>query len=218
MKILVAIPWRDNGDRHRQESLDFVVEHLYRATGCPIDLVDGDQEGFSLAAARNAAMRREADVVVVCDADTVVEQEPLAAAIVMAAASDRVILPFTLYRALGPEGRLAVLSGITPRAVPEIGRLDWSVGGVQVARPDVWWALGGQDERFTGWGCEDTAFNLAADRLGRSHVRVPGEIHHLWHPVTWRTTDPSYAANAALLQRYAQEDVMAVAAEWRVSV
>jgi hypothetical protein len=212
--VLVAIPWRDRGDRERTRALDFVRGHLKTITGVEPVITDGMGERFSLSAARNAAVERAkaagVKVIVICDADTLVEPQAMHSAIEIAAIQDRVILPFTLYRALGPNESQAVMNGRDPARMTDIGSLTWSVGGVFVCRPKSWDALGGQDERFTGWGCEDTAFNLVADRLDRSHVRVKGTIHHLWHPHP-ETRDPEHAeykANAALLAQYTEAENM----------
>jgi hypothetical protein len=218
--VYVAIPWRDTGDRDRRRSLMFVTSWLMGITGQPVHHADGQGERFSLAAARNAAVREAREsgkhVVVICDADTIVDEDALQSAIELARTNNSVVLPFTLYRALGPEHSLQVINGRSPDLMPDIGWLDWSVGGVQVTTPETWDMLGGQDERFTGWGCEDTAFNLVADRMGHSHVRVEGTIHHLWHPQPEGkdTESESYKANAALLQRYVEaEDITEIVRE-----
>ena len=214
MNVLTAIPWRDGGDRDRRRALDFVRRNLEDITGVEPILVDGARERFSLSESRNVAVKRAkeagATVVVICDADTIVERQALTSAIEVAAIQDRVILPYTLFRALSPAGSTSVMLGVDPWQTPDIGSLTWSVGGVFVCKPKSWDALGGQDERFTGWGCEDTAFNLVADRLDRSHVRVKGTIHHLWHPHP-PTKDPEheeYKANAELLKAYTEAEDM----------
>lgn len=53
-------------------------------------------------------------------------------------------------------------------------------GGSTAVRRDVYWELGGHDERFAGWGGEDTEF---LDRLRTCRV-YPGGFApalHLWH-------------------------------------
>ena len=222
-EVFVAVPWRDRGNTHAQESLDYVIEHLYSILHQPVHLVDSPEGPWSLAAARNRAVREahdaEADVVVICDADTIVEADALLRAVELAADCGRIVLPYTLFRALTPASSSAVISGIDPRAVPDGGRLDWSVGGVQVAQPDTWARAGWQDERFTMWGCEDTAFALAAARLVGPHERVDGVISHLWHPVTWKHDDPATIANSQLLIRYSEattvEQMRALTQEWQ---
>lgn len=207
-KVYIAVPWRDRGDVSRRNALMHVTKNLMGTVGRPVHHVDGEQEAFSLAAARNVAVRQAemegADVVVICDSDTLIEESALLDGIVAARELERVILPFNLFRALGQRESIMVMNGRNPITMPDIGSLTWSVGGAFVTTPEAWWALGGQDERFTGWGCEDTAFSLVADRLRRSHVRIPGTIHHLWHPASpdKDESNPSYRLNADLLARY----------------
>jgi len=206
--IFVAIPWRDRGDDDRRNALRFIADHMVKTLGCPAHLVDGKQEAFSLAAARNEAVRQAQDagagIVVICDSDTMAEHSALVSAIHTARSEDRVVLPFNLFRALSYDASQKVMAGRNPMLMPDIGNLTWSVGGICVTTPKAWWALGGQDERFTGWGCEDIAFSLVADRMHRSHVRIKGVIHHLWHPASpdKGEANASYRVNAALLQRY----------------
>lgn len=206
--VFVGIPWRDRGDKARRQSVECVHAHLQKITHAIPHRIDGDGEAFSLAAARNRIVRMAeeagAKVVVICDSDTLIEQTAMSKAVVAARESDRVILPFNLFRALGQRESIMVMNGRNPILLPDIGSLTWSVGGAFVTTPEAWWALGGQDERFTGWGCEDTAFNIVADKMRRSHVRVEGVIHHLWHPASpdKDAANLSYQENAALLQRY----------------
>ena len=84
------------------------------------------------------------------------------------------------------------------------------MGGAYVCQPRAWDSLGGQDERFTGWGNEDTAFSLVADRLQRCHLRVHGTIYHLWHPYS-ESRDPEHPehrANEALFASYVEAENM----------
>ena len=201
--LLVAVPWRDRGSRTAARSLSYVVRHLEDVTGVEPILVDSPSPVFSLAAARNRAFELSGGVVVVCDADTVPDGDALLAAIDLARTSPSVILPFTLFRALTPEATEEVLAGDrAPRDAADLLTLDWSVGGVQVASVATWTALGGQDERFTGWGCEDTAFYLTSLARERPHQRVEGQIHHLWHPRAVDERSPEYVYNEQLLRRY----------------
>jgi hypothetical protein len=220
--VFVAIPWRDRGDAARTRAMMHVTYALAAMTGEDVHHVDGSEDRFSLAAARNEAVRQGraagAKVIVLCDADTIPEPGPLATSIKLAQETAGIVLPFTLFRALGEYDSIAVMNGRDPWSFSDIGSLDWSVGGVHVTTPEVWASLGEQDERFTGWGCEDTAFAIAADRLGRSHTRVEGTIHHLWHPASPDKDEASeaYIANSALLQRYANsDDIKDIIKEWR---
>lgn len=68
---------------------------------------------------------------------------------------------------------------------------------------------GGFDEDFVGWGYEDDAFTVAADRLIAPHFRLEyAFVLHLWHPHA--NLDPQhhvYEANnkALFAQRYVED-------------
>lgn len=209
--VLVCVPWRDRGNVNRTRALRYVVSNLKLSTGLPVTLVDGKRIKFSLSAARNAAVdlakEQGKSVVVICDADTLINHTSIMNAIELARTTESVVLPYTLVRYLTQRGTEKVLSNkLPPDEAPDLASFDWSVGGAFVTRPEVWDALGGQDEQFTGWGCEDTAFSIVAERMGRSHMRVEGIMNHLWHPSAEKETDPAYYFNAELLKKYGETD------------
>lgn len=81
-------------------------------------------------------------------------------------------------------------------------------GGSTAVRRDVYWALGGHDERFVGWGGEDTEF---LDRL-RTRRLFPGHFApalHLWHPPApkKRSGDRNQAVQDARLSISAEERI-----------
>ena len=104
--LTVVIPWRPQPSR--TSAFDAVV-NWYRANIGDVDfvLVDSTDEVFNLAQCRNIGIRSIADpgeVVVINDADTIPEREPLLAAIAAAATSKLVHLPYTEYHWLGAAG------------------------------------------------------------------------------------------------------------------
>lgn len=55
--------------------------------------------------------------------------------------------------------------------------------GILAMRADVFDDIGGMDERFCGWGAEDSAFRLALRTLHPDGNDVgEGEVWSLWHP------------------------------------
>ena len=74
-------------------------------------------------------------------------------------------------------------------------------GGALVISRVAWERVGGYDERFVGWGYEDSAMNIAL--VDRWRI-VPGASYHLFHaPANIRT--PSARANYALLEEHRAE-------------
>lgn len=172
--------------------------------------VDSGHDPFSRAGSRNLGVRlaqeAECDVVVLCDADTLPEREPLLASIVSAHESGRLVLPYTLFRGLSPNGTRSYLGGTPPQACEVELESEWSTGGVMVITPTAWNRMGGMDERMTGWGAEDTAARVACDALLGPTVKHPGTIYHLWHPSEIDPSSPLYQANMALMGRYVEAE------------
>lgn len=203
--VAAAIPWRP-GTPERNAHHDRVRAHLTALLPDALHLdADSGHQPFSRAGSRNHAVRQAeaagADVVVLCDADTLVEPAALTEALT-AAHDGRLHLPFTWYRGLSQDGTARHLAGTPADDCPTDHAHQWATGGVLVITPAAWRHAGGMDEAFTGWGFEDTAFRVAADTLLGDTVRHHGTITHLWHPVEWALGSPRYTANARRMHRY----------------
>lgn len=77
-------------------------------------------------------------------------------------------------------------------------------GGICVYRRDVYFALGGMDERFIGWGGEDDAMSANLERYtDRIAVQKDTLAYHLWHPrPPQRYHHPHYRKNLELANYY----------------
>ena len=204
MRVLVGIPWRSQP--HRIYAHDLTVAR-YRELLPDADIVDVDTDHdlFCLAACRNRAVRMaEAggyDVVVLADADTLPERGPLLAAIEQARYSRFVHLPYTEYRSLRRDGTDQALDGIPLHRCAHLV-VPYATSGVYVTTPATWWAAGGQDEYFKGWGLEDVAW-LVSHRvlLGAEPVRHEGRVYALHHESAVKHGD-QYDRNVARYHRY----------------
>lgn len=58
------------------------------------------------------------------------------------------------------------------------------------------------DERFDGWGFEDTAFASAVRTFLGPIQYHKGTVNHLWHPSAVRTKSEQYLRNKDLCGRY----------------
>lgn len=205
MTVAVVIPWRP-GTPERNAHHDYVRAHMRDLLPDAIHLdVDSGHETFSRAGSRNEGVRQAqaagADVVVLCDADTLPEAEPLHAAI-NGATDGRLHLPYTWYRGLSRDGTDQYLAGTPADDCPTDLAHEWATGGVLVIHPNAWWFMGGMDERMIGWGFEDAAARICADALLGPTVRHHGTITHLWHPQESGLGSPQHVANGQLCQRY----------------
>lgn len=205
MTVAVVIPWRP-GTPERNAHHEYVRTHLRQLLPDAVHLdVDSGHAPFSRAGSRNEGVRLAqiagADVVVLCDADTLPEPEPLHAAI-EAATDERLHLPYTWYRGLSQRGTIDYLAGIPSADCAVDLEHEWATGGVLVIQPASWWAAGGMDERFVGWGFEDAAARICADALLGATIAHQGTITHLWHPSEVGHGSPQHVANGRLCQRY----------------
>lgn len=201
--VSVVVPWRPSPGRERH--LNLVRIALTAALpGAEVAAFDTGHQPFNRAAARNGGVRNSyggANVLVVCDADTVVDRESLRMA-VKGAHDGRLHLPYTTCRMLSPKGTEAALTGGGNVGIAEAeASYNNSIGGCVVVAYDTWREVGGWDERFTHWGFEDVAFWCAVDTFYGT-VRHPGTIHHLWHPDGRGLGSPEYQTGLALCQRY----------------
>jgi hypothetical protein len=226
VRVAAVIPWRP-GSPERNAHHDTVRNHLRDLLPGAIHLdVDSGHDPFSRAGSRNEGVRKAeevgADVVVICDADTLVEAAPLHAAI-EAATDGRLHLPYTWYRGLSRGGTMAYLARVRLADCEAELEHEWATGGVLVTRPDAWWKAGGMDERFLAWGFEDAAYRTAADALLGPTVRHEGTIAHLWHPPESNLGSPEHIANGQLCQRYVDatgdaDALLAIVAEHTTTV
>lgn len=209
MRAACVIPWRPTKpDRIAHHAT--VRRHLRRILPEAFHIdADSGHEPFSRAGSRNRGVRLAQDVgcevIVINDADTLVEERPLLDAI--EACTDGVMhLPYTRYRSLTRSG-LAQYRADKPLLDCEVDHdHEWATGGVIVIQADAWWRAGGMDERMVGWGFEDSAYRVAADALLGPTVRHQGVIHHLWHRPEWNLGSAEYNANAERMQRYVQAE------------
>lgn len=202
MRVVVCVPYR-GGDTHRERNWAF-ARPRWEALGWPIVTADAGGRLFSRAGSRNAAARDAGgwDVALFVDSDIVVrELEPVLAAVDFAAEVGAMVLPHDECVGLTAGGTARVVAGRDDWA--RVKRIQQAPSGLFAIARDAWDAVGGQDERFSGWGFEDSSFLAAVGTLARA-VRRPGRIYHLWHPVAAEkiARDATYQANLALRARY----------------
>jgi hypothetical protein len=199
---LVVLPWRPAPSR--LDAFDRVGDWYARMLPeFEVTTIDSGDVPFNLARCRNLAVAEAGldDVIVLNDADTLPEPEPLREAVAAAATSGRVHLPYTAYHWLGAAGSAQFAAGI-PLAECEYELVNGACSGVYVTTRRTWEAHGGQDERFRGWGFEDAAWYLAHSTiLGEPPRRHEGRVYALHHVAAERAGE-QYEANAAHMERY----------------
>lgn len=169
---------------------------------------------FNKAWGLNVAARQAShDLLVIGDADMVMPGDALQRSV--SACAER-------FDAVNPYAHLCDLSEIETRKylageleladIEAAERVDRTpageflcfCGGICVFRRDVYFALGGMDENFLGWGGEDDAMSINLQRYTkRLAVQQGSTAYHLWHPRSPRRYQhPHYRRNLVLLEQY----------------
>lgn len=189
--------------------------------GMTIRFVDNPQ-AFNKSWGMNVAYRcSTGDVLVVCDADILLDRDTLERTIQACATELDAARPYSrLIDMTREQAQAYCTSGELP-AMPadghgydrtHAGESICFAGGVFVIRRAFYERLGGMDERFRGWGGEDDAMSQKLTRLGhRVAIARNALAWHLWHPRESRYDHDHYAGNVALLQSYRAMDDTALA-------
>jgi hypothetical protein len=119
--------------------------------------------------------------MVIADADTVPEVEPVKLAVDMAVALHGAIRPHDTLWMMNPVETMQFKA----RGPGGVERHERSLinagGGLLVVERSAWETVGGYDETFVGWGHEDTHLNTRL-LVHTYWDRIPGVAWHLWHP------------------------------------
>lgn len=221
MRTVILCP-RRAGQPERDRIWDCLLKRWARLHA-DLPLYEGhhDHGPFNRSAAINRAARAADmdgrwDFAVIIDSDILIDARQLKNGLKLAKKTGKVTWPFERWRGLSREATerlVADPAGPLSEAsteqledcVEKTNPRSWSCCFI-VPRP-VWDDLGGFDERFEGWGWEDMAFQSAVCGL-HGHNRLPGDVFHLWHPLTPERArnngrfSESFLRNSVLGRRY----------------
>lgn len=161
---------------------------------------------FNRSAAINRAASRAGgfDTAVVIDGDVLIDRAKVRAGLLLTQRFNRVVFPFRVYHSLSQSGTGRLMAGWTGdrNTISAVAYWD-SVSCVVMVPRATWEKVGGFDERFVGWGWEDSAFAYATD-VGAGRLRLEGDLWHLWHPPSPERNHhaPEYKASKALAMQY----------------
>lgn len=208
--VSVLFPWREHPDPWRTTLREWTARRW--ATLFPFaERVSGSgplDGPFNRSAAINQAFEKSiGDVLIIADTDTVPSQWAVMDAIKYAAAGEWV-LPYTTYYNLKQQLTEAIVGQDPNVYVHE--PLTWehklgdSVSGCVVLPAKAFRHVRGFDERFTGWGAEDRAFEAAMSVLWGPVRRIETFVCHLWHEAreSTRFESPYWPNNSALYAAY----------------
>jgi hypothetical protein len=199
MRVSVLIPFR--GDDGHRDKLWSYVRNLWEQL--PVELVVGSDPGdqpFNVARAFNdAASRATGDLFVLFGADQLPDIDRIAWALNQA---EDGAFWCPLFAATGAyrehDTRLIVENGANPANYDFAQWAPFCTGILAVTR-DGWVEINGMDERFFGWGCEDTAVRMALEVILGPAPEPTGTLACLWHPAAPRDR---FEANAAMIGAY----------------
>jgi hypothetical protein len=191
MNAAFCVAWRPDGNQ-RDRNWRFVLDRL-AALDWPLFVGSREVDGeFSRAASRNDAAYEAChkvgpEVLVFHDADMIAPAGAYLEAAAVAVHEQRLVVGFTDYRALGVQATKQLLNPrlrLDPFSLTPVQTLTaFSVGGIVAVPRTLWVDIGGYDERFVGWGCEDFAFAQACGLFtGLPTYRTSNVGVHLWHP------------------------------------
>lgn len=184
MKVILGIPYR-GVETYRQEIFQVVkpiLTNLYPWDGVLVE--DSGHEFFNRAATRNLIVKNAqnmgADVVVICDADSIPQDLNLSAAVVSAYNHNGMYIPFERVSVIPHLG--VYRYGTDYKTANELLSYGPSCGGCFVVRPSDWVFAGGMDERIKGWGYEDQIFIVALKTFLGGYTTLPGTLYNFAHP------------------------------------
>lgn len=178
--IVTLVPFR--GGEPRREFLWDHTKPILEEIGFPIHLGDSTGEWARAEAMNNASTSAgNWDVAILADADTIPDIDSIDRAISWVQSTRGAARPHMERWMLTESGTDKFLRLGREALVLEDYDKQWQGGGLLVVHRECWDKVGGFDERFVGWGREDTCFNLRALRRA-SWDRLPGDAWHLWHP------------------------------------
>lgn len=159
-------------------------------------------------------MRAAGDVVAFGDADMILNGQTLMNAFEQCVEAADAVKPYDRLIDLTPDESRLLIESDGPLSVRRrssdvnregLGEFICFCGGIFVMKRNVYLDLGGFDEGFIGWGCEDDAMSLKVQRLGvRTLTLQKQAAFHLWHDRNpgLRYSHHFYEQNAARLQNY----------------
>lgn len=216
MAVAVLVPCRLDDD-HRADAWQW-VRSQYALHHPAWEVVTGscpDGPWVKAVAVADALTRTDADRLLIADADVWADG--------LAWALDKLddwpwVIPHLLVHRLTEEATAAVLAGGPLQGeTTQHPYKGYAGGGFMAVRRDVY-ERAPLDQRFVGWGQEDSAWHLALSRIGGQGIRGRADCWHLYHPPQPRLSrQVGSEESSALLHRYQQartpQDMAALVAE-----
>lgn len=173
----------------------------------PIYASDSAGDWNKPAAVNQAVKWAQGQVLILSDSDVFIEDPQAIVEAVSRAVAGTWVVPHRMVLRLSQSStdqvlRQDVTNPDPPRQLIRGAYTGFAGGGLVVLTQSAFWAVGGMDEAFLGWGEEDTAFACALDTLVGRRVRLNHNLWHLYHEPGARLNDPHFKANKRRSDRY----------------
>lgn len=203
-RLEVIVVEQDAASRLESENLGPNVKRLFVFNDGPFN------KSWGLNVAARSASH---ELLVIGDADMIMPGEALDRALTVCRDHYDAVNPYSNLVDLTEAETRSLLQGDTriadiQRALLQDRRPEGEhlcfCGGICLYRREVYFALGGMDERFLGWGGEDDAMSANLERYtNRIAVQRDTVAYHLWHPrPSERYHHPHYRRNLVLANHY----------------
>ena len=190
--ITVIVPWRSLNEPSREQSWRVVKD--YWLTNHPefaVYAVDAGGMPFSRGASINQGVQKHVkagETFIIADADVLPVVSQVRKAIELAREAPGMVQPFDNYIPLNKDDTAVVWRTGDALTFKNRPTAPWiCVSAVLVMTRESFELAGGFDERYRGWGYEDSAFDLMMARNAGLRRLVPGPAWHLSHPGVERT-------------------------------
>lgn len=206
MSVAVLVPWQY--EPGRQHGFRIVNDYLQECFPFWPRYISHSGQHFSRGLSLQlSAKKMRAEVLVFHDADSLVPPAHLEQAVELARKRDALVWAYTHYLRLDERTSAEIEHWSQCEQAEPFQTLECPPSlGVAAISTANYFRAGGYDERFRGWGYEDSALIVACDRAGLEQHRIPGPLWHLWHPPAPGSDlsdvqDPQTAANLALFEQ-----------------
>lgn len=188
----VTIPWSDNYGR-RGRIYEW-VRRRWTAYFPEIPVLEGRDPffdtgkavEFNRSRARNDAARQvRTEFMLMADADTAFDPWAIRDGLRMLQSGKAWVIPYVKYYNLTQAYTNTLLNDTPPTDLmvnPSADHVIESWAGLLMMNTRDYWAIGGYDTRYEGWGWEDNAFrNKMNEHVGPFSRANDGRALHLWH-------------------------------------
>lgn len=192
MSVSVLVPRSPGSCTHRDAAWGW-LKRRWAALHPTWEIVEGTAPAgrwCKAAAVADALDRATGDVLVIADADLIVDPAAISRSADAAVLAGWAV-PFHSVRRLNQAATALVLA-CDPTDQVDLPRDHRSLargpvsgrpgGGIFTVTRAAWDDVGGFDPRFVGWGGEDVSVGYALATLVGPAARVRSDLYHLWHP------------------------------------